>query len=138
MKKYLFPILILTLAIGSFLFKKYNFNNIPTPAQNTGYEQRVSLSIDFGNQDIKNYDLIIKAEDTAYSILKNTTEKEKINLETKQYDFGVFVKKIGTFESTAKKSWIYYVNGESGQIAADKNFVKNNDKILWKFEAPKL
>lgn len=137
MKKYFFPILILIIASGLFLYRKYNSINIPIPVQNTGYEQRVNLTLDFGNKEIKSFDLVVGSEDTAFSVLKTTAEKENINLEVKQYDFGVFVKKIGDFESTTKKSWIYYVNNESGQMAADQQKLKNGDKVEWKYETPK-
>lgn len=138
MKKYSLLILILIIASGLFLYRKYNSINIPIPEQNTGYEQRVSLTIDFGNKEIKSFDLVVGSEDTAFSVLKTTVEKENINLQIKQYDFGVFIEKIGDFESTAKKSWIYYINNESGQIAADQAKIKNGDKIEWKYEIPKL
>jgi uncharacterized ubiquitin-like protein YukD len=137
MKKYLPLILILIVASGLFLFKKYSPTNVSVPVQETVSEQKINLTIDFGNKDIKNYDLTIGPEDTAFSVLKTITEKEKIILQVKQYDFGVFIEKIGDFESTAKKSWIYYLNGESGQIAADQQKLKNGDKIEWKYEIPK-
>jgi len=33
------------------------------------------------------------------------------------------------------KYWIYYINGESGSVGADKQIVMDNDLIEWKFEA---
>ncbi len=138
MKKYLPLILILILASGLFLYKKYNPINTPIPVQNTIYEQKVNLIVDFGNKEIKNFDLNLEADSSAFSVLKTATEKENIKLQVKQYDFGVFVEKIGDFESTAKKSWIYYVNDESGQVAADQQKLKNGDKIKWIYEVPKL
>jgi uncharacterized ubiquitin-like protein YukD len=137
MKKYLPLILILIVASGLFLFKKYSPTNVSVPVRETVSEQKINLAIDFGNKDLKNYDLTIRSEDTAYSVLKTVTEKEKIILQVKQYDFGVFVEKIGDFESTAKKSWIYYLNGVSGQIAADQQKLKNGDKVEWKYEIAK-
>jgi uncharacterized protein YxeA len=137
MKKYLPLILILIVASGLFLFKKYSPTNVSVPVQETVSEQKINLAIDFGNKEIKNYDLNVGSEDTAFSVLKTTAEKENINLQVKQYDFGVFVEKIGDFESNAKKSWIYYVNNESGQVAADQQKLKNGDKIEWKYEIPK-
>ncbi len=137
MKKYLPLILILIVASGLFLFKKYSPTNVSVPIQESISEQKINLTIDFGNKDIKNYDLTIGPEDTAFSVLKTITEKEKIILQVKQYDFGVFVEKIGDFESTSKKSWIYYINGESGQIAADQQKLKNSDKVEWKYEIAK-
>lgn len=138
MKKYIIPILILIVVSGLFFYRKHNSINTPIPEQTTGYEQKISLVIDFGNKESKNFELVIKSEDTAFSVLKSATEKDSINLETIQYDFGVFVNKIGDFESTSKKSWIYYVNGESGQVAADQQKLKNGDKVEWKHEIPKL
>lgn len=139
MRKYLLPVITLLLVSAFVLYKNIDSNKksiIPTNQQ-TGYEAKINLVIDYGNKVINNYNLTIGTDDTAFSILKTTAQKENINLETVPYDFGVFVKKIGTFESTAKKSWIYYVNGNSGQIAADKNIVKDNDTVLWKYETPK-
>lgn len=138
-KKYLFPLILLFVAIAFVLFKNYSSNKpSPIPAQQTGYEARVNISVDFGNKTAKQSELVIDSDDTAYTVLKRITEKEEVKLETVQYDFGVFVKKIGEFESTAKKSWIYYVNGESGSIAADQYKLKNGDKVEWKYETPKL
>ncbi len=139
MKKFAIPLLILILASGLFAFKSYNTSKIAVVPENqpTGYEARVTISIDFGNKDIKAYELTVGADDTAFSVLKSATETNNIELVTKQYDFGVFVQKIDKFESSAKKSWIYYVNNESGQIAADQMKLKNGDKVEWVYETPK-
>jgi len=139
MRKYIFPLLILILASFFVIFKTYNSNKtseVPIDQQ-SGLEARAIVTIDFGNKDLKTDELVVDAGDTAFSILKKFTEKEDIKLETTQYDFGIFVKKIGDFESTAKKSWIYYVNGESGQTAADQMKLKNSDQVEWKYETPK-
>lgn len=32
------------------------------------------------------------------------------------------------------KYWIYYINGESGSVAADKQIVEDDDLIKWSFE----
>ena len=140
MKKFLIPLLITLLASGLFAFKSYNSNKESdiSEDQPTGYEARATVSIDLGNKNTKVSELIIDSNDTAFSVLKKTSEANNIELVTKQYDFGVFVQKIDEFESTAKKSWIYYVNGESGQIAADQMKLKNGDKVEWRYEFPKL
>jgi hypothetical protein len=77
--------------------------------------------------------LAINQTTTAFDLLKNLTEKNNINLQTKQYDFGTFVQAVGDKESTAKKAWIYFINGQSGQVAADKYVVKEGDIIEWKY-----
>lgn len=139
MRKYIIPFLLLILASSFVLFGYYNskkVSDIPTNQQ-SGYEAKVNIAIDFGNKKVMSDELVADANDTAFSILKKFAEKDNIKLETTQYDFGVFVKKIDEFESSAKKSWIYYVNGESGQVAADQMKLKNGDKIEWKYETPK-
>jgi hypothetical protein len=73
---------------------------------------------------------------TAFSILKDVTDKEGIGLEVQEYDFGVFVKSLNGMESSAEMAWIYFVNGVSGQIAADKMELANGDVVEWKFITP--
>lgn len=136
--KYTLLIIFVLLLAGFFYYRNSNIKNVPIPDGNTVItDSRVNLVIDFGDDDIKSFDLTTNSEDTAFSVLKTTAEKEGISLQVKQYDFGVFIQKIGESESTAKKSWIYYVNGESGQVAADQQKLKNGDKIEWKYEIPK-
>lgn len=140
MRKYIIPLLVLVLVSFFVVFKNYNSKKVSDVPSNQqlGYEARVNITINFGNNKIKTDELVADANDTAFSILKKFAEKENVKLETIQYDFGIFVKKIGDFESTAKKSWIYYVNDVSGQIAADQQKIKNGDKVEWKYETPKL
>lgn len=138
--KYILLVSILLLISGFFYFRNINVGKDITNSDNAGVvsQSKVDLIINFGDGNVKNYNLTTEPNDSAFSILKTTAEKEKINLQVKQYDFGVFVEKIGELESTAKKSWIYYVNGESGQVAADTMELKNGDKVEWKYEVPKL
>lgn len=136
--KYTLLIIFVLLLAGFFYYRNSNIKNVPTPDGNAVIaEKKVNLVIDFGGENIKSFDLATNSEDTAFSVLKTTAEKEGINLQVKQYDFGVFIEKIGESESTAKKSWIYYVNGQSGQVAADQQRLENGDKIEWKYEIPK-
>jgi len=139
MKKYWY--LIIVAIIGIFFLS--NKNNLklnqpkPTPVPEV-QEFKTSLILDYGNKNINQYEITAKEGDTAFSVLKSETEKQGIYLETQQYDFGVFVKKIGDLESTTKKAWIYYVNDVSGDKAADQYILKENDKVLWKYETPKF
>lgn len=138
-KKYILLGIIASILAVSLVYKNVSTKNsvvIPNDNQ-VEVESKVELIIDFGNNEPKKFNLNITSTDTAFSVLKASAEKENIILQVKQYDFGVFVEKIGDFESSAKKSWIYYVNGESGQIAADQQKLKNGDKIEWKYEIPK-
>lgn len=100
-------------------------------------ENLVSLQIDFGNGKTINFEEVLADEEqTAYSLLADAADDKNLDLQTQQYDFGVFVKSINGHESTADKAWIYFVNGESGDIAADKYILKLGDTVEWKYIAP--
>ncbi len=88
----------------------------------------------------ENFYLEYKAKDkkvySPFSILKEALEQNNIPLEIKNYDFGVFVKSINALESSNEKAWIYFVNGESGQVAADKMDLKEGDLVEWRYITP--
>jgi hypothetical protein len=82
------------------------------------------------------YLLSVDEDTTAYTLLQKASETGDIEMETQKYDFGVFVNSINGFDSTEEKSWIYFVNGESGQIAADQMKVSAGDYVEWRYIAP--
>lgn len=138
MKKYVLAAILALIGLY-FVFSRQNL--ISSPSQKTSEPDSpfyvTTLTIDYGNNNKIGYEIEVKDGDTAFSVLKDTLENENIYLEIIQYDFGVFVKKIGELESGAKKSWIYYVNDVSGDKAADQYTLKENDSVLWKYETPK-
>ena len=73
---------------------------------------------------------------TAFQALSEATKKQNLELKTKQYDFGVFVEAIGTLANTKEKSWIYFVNGKAGTVAADKQRLNAGDAVEWKYMTP--
>lgn len=73
---------------------------------------------------------------TAYEALELLAKTKNLTLKTKQYDFGVFVEGIGGVENNKDKSWIYFVNGKSADVAADKDNLKEGDKVEWKYIKP--
>ena len=105
----------------------------PTPEINL---QSAMLVIDYGEDNPAAFPIEVTDNSTAFSLLKNISEKESIPLETQQYDFGIFVKSIGGYESSAEMSWIYFVNGESGTIAADQMKVNPGDTVEWRYVIP--
>jgi Domain of unknown function (DUF4430) len=74
----------------------------------------------------------------AFQALVEAAVKQNLKLTTKQYDFGVFVEQIGTIVNTKEKSWIYFVNGISGTVAADKHQLKTGDSVEWKYITPTM
>lgn len=97
-------------------------------------EKEVELKV-FFDQDKQE---IVKMTGTnALNLLENLAEEKDWEIEKKQYDFGSLVISVDGCENSKKKSWIYFVNGESGQVAADKYQLKQDDKIEWKYIEPK-
>jgi len=79
-----------------------------------------------------------KTDETAFSVLKAYLDKNTISYTTKSYDFGIFVESINGKVSGSDMAWIYYVNGQSGSVAADKYLLKPTDKVEWKYEKPQF
>ncbi|MBU0570110.1 DUF4430 domain-containing protein, partial [Patescibacteria group bacterium] len=75
---------------------------------------------------------------TVFGILEKFAEEEGVELESQQYDFGVFVKSIAGYEGSAETAWIFFVNGESGQVSADQYELKNGDVVEWKYLEPSV
>ena len=109
MKKYILPIAIVLSITGLFVFRNPILNRFQAPVKTVQPENKiaVTLDIEYGDKTVKNFNYTTTKDETAFSVLKNVAERENITLETKQYDFGVFIQKIDKFESTAKNAWIY-------------------------------
>lgn len=119
--------------IGS---SKINSTPSQPSSELTKKEQKINLSIVLDNTAPIDYSEDFREGATAFSILSDAGQSKLIKLETKQYDFGVFVESINGFKSASKKSWIYFVNGKSGNIAADKYVLMPGDKVEWKYITP--
>lgn len=100
-------------------------------------QRSAKLSIIFGDRENIEYTFDIDRTDlTVFDSLKQAVEAKEIKMEITKYDFGVFVKSIDGRVSTSKKSWIYFVNGKSGSIAADKYALSAGDVVEWKYLTP--
>jgi hypothetical protein len=74
----------------------------------------------------------------AFQALSGAAKKQNLELKTKQYDFGVFVEQVGGLPNTADNAWIYFVNGKSGTVAADKQPLNAGDIVEWKYTKPSM
>jgi hypothetical protein len=99
-------------------------------------QKEVTFIVDFGNGEKLETNYSWQDEKTVFDALVETAEKEEIGIETQQYDFGVFVKNINGRENTAERAWIYFVNGESGTVAADQYKLENGDIVEWRYIEP--
>ena len=123
--------------LSSILIPRFNNSETDAPPITTPSEPKSILFVlDYGENNITTYNLEINEDATVFSLLENITDKENISLETKQYDFGVFIESIGGKKSSSDAAWIYFVNGESGQIAADQQKINPGDVVEWKYIAP--
>ena len=93
----------------------------------------VSVAFDFGDRFATVSSI---PASTAFDALVAASAKEQLELKTKQYDFGVFVEQIGPRANTKEKSWIYFVNGKAGTVAADKQSVVSGDIVEWRYVQP--
>lgn len=133
---YLLVVLVLMLFILSRLFPKVTVRSLlnerlaASPKPSTVETSLVTVTIDFGTEQ-KTYSNIQASN--AYLALVEAAKQDKLEVEIKQYDFGIMVQKIGDFTNTATQAWGFYINEQAGQEAADKTKVTPGDKILWKY-----
>lgn len=92
------------------------------------------LVIDDGGTQ-KRFEFDLKETTTAFALLSLGAEESGLDLKTKEYDIGVFIEAIGSRENGQDgKYWLYYVNGEMPQTAADKKEIRAGDRVEFKFE----
>lgn len=136
-KKYLVSaLLILFVGLGIYLFN--NTDDSKLQQQEQTQISTVKIKIDYGNGEIISYETEIKEAATAFSVLEKAVQEKEIPIETQQYDFGVFVKSINNLESDTNLSWIYFVNGTSGNVAADQKILQPGDLVEWKYIEPEM
>jgi len=99
-------------------------------------EKKVMLIIDSGEELLsKAIETEFKEGMTAFNLLSDETEKLNLTLKFKTYNMGVFIEAIGNKENGEDgKYWLYYVNGEMPQLAANKQLLSSGDKVEFKFE----
>lgn len=94
---------------------------------------RVTLTI-VEEQSISTYSGILAL--TAFEALQSVAADKHILLKTKTYDFGIFVEEIGGKPNLKDHAWLYFVNGVSGDAAADKKILKTGDLVEWRYMEP--
>ncbi len=106
-------ILVAIVGLGGIYLSRYNAKR--TPASNVAAAQSIAYDCNEGQ--------------TVLNILK-----EKADVKTQDSDYGVFVDEINGTTNNNGGFWIYYVNGEMGQVGADQYSCKADDKVEWRFE----
>lgn len=139
--KTVFPIILIAIAAFFVIVLLPSITNQSVQPTPTPLNQEISLTefitteIDFG--DAEPVQITLEEPNlTAFSALQKASETVEYDLVTQQYDFGVFVQSINGYESTAEQSWIYFINGEPGNIAADQVQLKPGDTVSWRYVVP--
>lgn len=108
-------------------------------AQEIGANESATIIIDFGGGsdisfvintvNITVYDFLFKAAKIGNFTVKSTywQQFDSYIVDSITYN-GV------KYEADSSNYWAYYLNGNYGTVAADKQNVRNNDTIEWKFE----
>ena len=136
MKKYIFIVLVIVLAIvGTFVaYSNQKQQQEIVPQQSEAIQQDITLNINDG-VDAKIFMVEYEQGLTAFDVLKQEADSAGLVLKTKTYDIGVLVEAIGEKENGQDgKYWMYYVNGTMPMVAADKQAVNPGDNIEFKFE----
>ncbi|MDD5627255.1 MAG: DUF4430 domain-containing protein [Patescibacteria group bacterium] len=98
-------------------------------------KKEATISINFGNDQVKNFTLEFLPEETVYNLLEKLANQNEINLETKQYDLGTLIEAIdGIKNGQDNKYWLYYVNGQMAPVGVTEQKVSPDDKIEFRFE----
>lgn len=127
-KKYFLPLLSVTALVLIVVFGlKPSLTPIPAPTPTGTEKPNEIITLTAANQN-----------DTPFSLLTDYSNQKSIVLKVKVYDFGTLVEGIGDKLNSNDLSWIYFVNGVSGDMAADKKPLKAGDKVEWKFIKPEF
>ena len=98
-------------------------------------KKEATLSINFGQDQIKSFTLGFLPEETVYNLLEKLANQNEINLETKQYDLGTLIEAIdGIKNGQDNKYWLYYINGQMAPVGVTEQKISPDDKIEFRFE----
>jgi len=100
-------------------------------------EDHLRLILDFG-QNLTEFDTQYYEGITVLDALENSLEENGVELETTYYEEfdSTMVNSINGFDNSDEYSWIYYVNGSSGEVGADQKVLDSGDVVEWKYVKP--
>jgi len=96
-------------------------------------ERGLTVKVDFGDEVL--VETKVEAE-TALEALEMAGKENNWEIKARSYDFGNLVEEVDGKANTAEKSWIYFVNGKSGEVGAGKMKVGSEDVVEWKYIEP--
>jgi hypothetical protein len=139
MKKYIITIAVAGIIIAGGLYgaKHYTpFHTAPvSPSPTAAVKPAVTVVLNTG-EEISTVSGI--PAENAYTALTVMAKQQNLDVKTKQYSFGVFVEQVGALANSKDNAWIYFVNGKTGIVAADKQSVVSGDMVEWKYIKPSM
>ena len=101
------------------------------------------LTIQFknlGENDTLVFDTVTTSESTAYGILLGAQAEGSYSVTaTTHYEFGLFVESIagwgtcGNCQNEDGFYWLYSVNDDNGEVAANRRVINDGDVVAWKY-----
>ena len=89
------------------------------------------VSLDFGDGNKLTYNTDAK---NAFLALKEIAEANGFEVDTKKYQFGLMVRKIGEKENSNQAFWSFKVNGKLAKIASDRFLIYPGDQVEWEYK----
>lgn len=124
------------LVVEESLYWKKEMASLPSPVLTEKVVGQVFYTIKEGEGQTTQYQEDIYDNSTVFSVLKQLSKRDSLEVTSKDYDIGVMIESIDGYKNGKdNKYWMYYINDKLGEKAADKQAVKDGDKIEWRFEA---
>ena len=110
----------------------------PTICKPEQEQKYASLTLDFGNGDIKTFsDIAIADNVSVFEVLQKVVSENNIELNYKDYggDMGVFIELIGGKQNDFNSGyyWQYWVNGQYAKVGASSYKLQGGDVVEWKY-----
>jgi len=135
-------IILIVIGLGIVAFNPNNVavitpeSPVPVSEIENNESEDVTLIIQYNDEDTSTYSVSYAENTTAFSILEDISLNEGFEFTYDEYDFGNLVTSISGYENSDEMAWIYFVNGNAGDVAADQKLLEPGDSVEWKYIEP--
>ena len=133
-------LIVNSLAIGGVLYEIDYFDEGDLDISTIVTAKLVIKFTNLGENDRLTFETVTTSESTAYGILlRAQTEGSYSITATTHYELGLFVESIagwGTCGSCQNEDgfyWLYYVNNNDGDVAANRKIISDGDLVEWNY-----
>lgn len=86
-----------------------------------------------GESRIATYSAVRSPQGTALDLLLQAAKEQDFAVDYEKQSFGAFIKSIDDVANQKSIFWLYYVNGLPAPVAADKQNIKDGDRVEFRF-----